>query len=46
MGWAWDYSTIVTAFNMAHLREAGLKPPSELGRQVGLGRPSATTRRS
>ena len=30
MGWAWDYSTIITAFNMAHLREAGLKPPSEL----------------
>ncbi len=31
MGWPWDYSTIVTAYNVAHLREAGLKPPSELG---------------
>src|SRR5581483_3228393 len=31
MGWPWDYSTIVTAYNVAHLREAGLKPPAELG---------------
>jgi multiple sugar transport system substrate-binding protein len=31
MGWAWDYSTIVTIVNVGHLREAGLKPPSELG---------------
>ncbi|MBI3973748.1 MAG: sugar ABC transporter substrate-binding protein [Chloroflexi bacterium] len=30
-GWGWDYSTIVTAFNVAHLKEAGLKLPSELG---------------
>ena len=31
MGWPWDYSTIVTYYNLGHLREAGLKPPSELG---------------
>ncbi len=31
MGWAWDYSTIITAYNVAHLREAGLKRPAELG---------------
>jgi multiple sugar transport system substrate-binding protein len=31
MGWAWDYSTIVTYYNVGHLREAGLKSPSELG---------------
>jgi multiple sugar transport system substrate-binding protein len=31
MGWAWDYSTIVTAYNVSHLRDAGLKLPSELG---------------
>ena len=31
MGWAWDYSTIVTYYNLGHLREAGLKPPAELG---------------
>ena len=31
MGWAWDYSTIVTMVNVGHLREAGLKPPAELG---------------
>ncbi len=31
MGWAWDYSTIITAYNVAQLREAGLKLPSELG---------------
>ena len=31
MGWPWDYSTIVTAYNVAMLREAGLKLPAELG---------------
>jgi multiple sugar transport system substrate-binding protein len=31
MGWAWDYSTIVTYYNVGHLQEAGLKPPAELG---------------
>ena len=31
MGWAWDYSTIVTYYNLGHLREAALKSPSELG---------------
>jgi multiple sugar transport system substrate-binding protein len=31
MGWGWDYSTIATVYNVAHLREAGLKPPAELG---------------
>jgi multiple sugar transport system substrate-binding protein len=31
MGWAWDYSTIVTYYNLGYLREAALKPPSELG---------------
>src|SRR5262249_14782215 len=30
-GLGWDYSTIATAYNLAHLQEAGLKPPSELG---------------
>ncbi len=32
-GWGWDYSTIATAYNVTHLREAGLKAPSELGEQ-------------
>ena len=31
MGWAWDYSTIITMVNVGHLKEAGLKPPAELG---------------
>ncbi|CAA9306090.1 MAG: hypothetical protein AVDCRST_MAG77-6091 [uncultured Chloroflexi bacterium] len=31
MGWAWDYSTIITLVNVGHLKEAGLKPPAELG---------------
>jgi len=31
MGWAWDYSTIVTLVNVGHLKEAGLKLPAELG---------------
>src|SRR5688572_565324 len=31
MGWAWDYSTIVTYYNVGHLREAALKLPSEMG---------------
>lgn len=31
MGWAWDYSTIVTMVNVGHLKEAGLKAPAELG---------------
>ncbi len=31
MGWPWDYSCIITAYNVAHLKEAGLKLPSELG---------------
>lgn len=30
-GWGWDYSTIATAYNVAHLRETGLKFPLELG---------------
>src|SRR5688500_5034069 len=30
-GWAWHYSTIVTYYNVGYLREAALKPPSELG---------------
>jgi multiple sugar transport system substrate-binding protein len=31
MGWPWDYSTIVSYYNVGYLKEAGLKPPSELG---------------
>ena len=31
MGWPWDYSCIVTAYNVGHLKELGLKLPSELG---------------
>lgn len=31
MGWPWDYSTIVTIYNVGHLRDAGLKMPAELG---------------
>ena len=31
MGWAWDYSTIVTIVNVGYLKEAGLKTPAELG---------------
>ena len=31
MGWPWDYSCIVTLCNVGHLKEAGLKLPSELG---------------
>lgn len=31
MGWGWDYSTIVLAYNVGHMQEAGLKPPAELG---------------
>ena len=31
MGWAWDYSTIITMVNVGHLKEAGLKTPAELG---------------
>jgi multiple sugar transport system substrate-binding protein len=30
-GWGWDYSTIATVYNVAHLREAGLAPPADLG---------------
>lgn len=31
MGWGWDYSTIATAYNVGHMKEAGLKTPAELG---------------
>lgn len=31
MGWPWDFSASVTAFNVGHMQEAGLKPPGELG---------------
>jgi ABC-type glycerol-3-phosphate transport system substrate-binding protein len=31
MGWGWDYSAILTAYNVSHLQEAGLKSPAELG---------------
>ncbi|HEU5314513.1 MAG TPA: sugar ABC transporter substrate-binding protein, partial [Chloroflexota bacterium] len=31
MGWPWDYSTIVSYYNVGYLKEAGLKLPSELG---------------
>ncbi len=31
MGWPWDYSTILTMYNVGYLKEAGLKLPSELG---------------
>jgi multiple sugar transport system substrate-binding protein len=30
-GWPWDYSTIASHFNLAHLESAGLKSPLELG---------------
>lgn len=30
-GIPWDYSTIATVFNLAHLREAGLQLPAQLG---------------
>jgi ABC-type glycerol-3-phosphate transport system substrate-binding protein len=30
-GWPWDYSTIASVFNLAHLESAGLKSPVELG---------------
>ncbi|HEV2122219.1 MAG TPA: sugar ABC transporter substrate-binding protein [Chloroflexota bacterium] len=31
MGWPWDFSASVTAFNVDHMREEGLKTPAELG---------------
>jgi multiple sugar transport system substrate-binding protein len=30
-GLPWNYSTIATVFNLAHLREANLQPPAQLG---------------
>jgi multiple sugar transport system substrate-binding protein len=30
-GWPWDYSTIASHVNLAHLESAGLAPPLELG---------------
>jgi multiple sugar transport system substrate-binding protein len=31
MGWPWDYSTIVTIYNVGHLKDQGLKLPADLG---------------
>jgi multiple sugar transport system substrate-binding protein len=31
MGWPWDFSASVTAYNVDHMKEAGLKTPGELG---------------
>jgi multiple sugar transport system substrate-binding protein len=31
MGWPWDYSCILVIYNLGHMKEAGLKPPAELG---------------
>jgi multiple sugar transport system substrate-binding protein len=30
-GWPWDYSTIASVFNLAHLEAAGLQSPVDLG---------------
>ena len=32
-GWPWDYSTIASVFNLAHLESAGLTSPAALGRK-------------
>ena len=31
LGWPWDFSASVTAYNVDHMKEAGLKTPGELG---------------